>query len=199
MGGVKGDAIDTPFRRFRQMVLSVADDGMPNGGELHPNLVLQAGHERYPDEGRAAKSAFDVVAKLCTGRFAIARRSEFLKHSFASEMMDECAFGLGQMAADDRQVLAYWSVSEELPHQGVTIALRLREKQDPRGKAVDAMDGEGALAAEFQLGGEQGERRLSVGAFDGNSEEAGRFVDGDNRVVFVQDDQLVWTVRPLHS
>jgi hypothetical protein len=74
MGGMKSYARDAAVVGFGGMVLSVADDRMADGGELHTDLVLQSGDEGDPDERSGAQTAFDRIAKFSAGGFIPWRR-----------------------------------------------------------------------------------------------------------------------------
>ncbi len=71
MRRMKSDAGDSTFGGFLRAVLSVADDRVTDHGKLHPDLILQSGHERNPDQRSAPKRPLDGIPQFSAGRFAV--------------------------------------------------------------------------------------------------------------------------------
>ena len=69
MPGMKSHAINAPLRGLFRTVLSVAEDGMANGGKLYSDLILQSRHQFDADQRSAAQHTFHGIAKFRTGRF----------------------------------------------------------------------------------------------------------------------------------
>lgn len=68
---MKCDTGDEPLRRFRGVVFSVTDNRVADGGELHPNLILQSRYQGNPDERGAPKMAINRIAKFRARRIAV--------------------------------------------------------------------------------------------------------------------------------
>ena len=47
---VKSDAGDSPLRRFRRVVFSVADHRVADRRKLHSDLILQSRHQRHSNQ-----------------------------------------------------------------------------------------------------------------------------------------------------
>jgi hypothetical protein len=190
MGGMKSYARDAAVVGFGGMVLSVADDRMADGGELHTDLVLQSGDEGDPDERSGAQTAFDRIAKFSAGGFMSRGGGQALEHSLASKVVDERSLFGGEMSANDCEVLPHGSVGEELLDECVAIGVGFGKEQDAGRKAIDAMDDEGTLLFRFQFGGKQRPCGRGVGAFDGDGGKSGGLVDGDYGIVFVEHGEV---------
>jgi hypothetical protein len=69
-----------------------------------------------------------------------------LKHPGAPEMVNKCAFRLGEMSANEGKILPDRCVAEKLLNQFVSIGLSFRKEHDPGRKTIDPVDNEGALS-----------------------------------------------------
>jgi hypothetical protein len=152
---MQGDAGNPALGRFRRVVLPVADDRVTNGRELHADLILQAGHEGDADERRACERALDGIPKLRTSRLGVVFPGQFLEHAVAAEVVDECPFGGGKMAANHGEVLSGGSVGEELSNERIAVRFRLGEEENAGRETVDAMDDERPLPSSFELRGKE--------------------------------------------
>ncbi len=92
MRRMKSNAGNSPLRRFRQVVFSVADDRVADRRKLHPDLILQPRRQRHPDQRSAPERAFDAISKFRASRFGVALRAQRLKHSFTSKVVNERPF-----------------------------------------------------------------------------------------------------------
>lgn len=162
MGGVKSDASDASLFSFGRMILSVADDGMADRGELNANLILQSGKESDSHERRAAKTAFDGIAKLGSSSFWVARGGNFLKHSFLPKVVDEGSFARAEIATHDGKVVPHGRVFEELLNERFAIGPGFCEEENPGGVSIDTMHHNGPLPFGFQLGRKKSESRWSA-------------------------------------
>jgi hypothetical protein len=194
MRGVKGDARDSALRRFRRVVLSVADDRMADRRKLHSDLVLQSRHQRNPDQRSGPKRAFHGIAKFRASRLGAALRGQSLKHSFPSQVVNQRPFLGAGLPANHREILPHRSMGEKLADQRVSIRLGLGKEQNPGRKPVDAMDDENSLSLPSPFGGKERKSGRSIGAWHRHSRKSGRLIDGHNGIVFVKYDQ-----RSLHS
>jgi hypothetical protein len=71
------------------VVFSIADYGVADGRKLYPDLILQPGRQRNPDERCGAKAALDGILKFCASSLGIAGRTQSLEHSFSTQVMHE--------------------------------------------------------------------------------------------------------------
>jgi hypothetical protein len=99
---MESDATNSPLRRLYRVVFSVANHRVADRGKLHPDLVLQARHQRHSDERCASKVAFDDVPKLSRSRLPVALSGQSLEHSFSSKVVNEGSFFGAEMAANHR-------------------------------------------------------------------------------------------------
>lgn len=189
MGGVEGDAGDATLVGFRRMIFAIANDRMADGEKLRPDLILQSGEQRDPDQRSGAQAAFHAVAELSPGGLRVALRGQFLEHSLAAKIVNQSSFRRGQMAANDREILADGSVLEKLADQEIAISLCFGEEQNAGSETIDAMDHEGSLPTGMQVRGEHGKRRREGQAFDGDGGEAGGLVDGHDGVIFIKNGE----------
>ncbi len=116
MRRVQSDASDAPLRCFRGMIFSVADDWMSDRRKLHPDLILQSRRQRNPDERCGPKSTFDNKPKLRASRLRVPLRAQLLKHSFASQVVNQPSIFGGEMSTHDSEILPHRCVSDELFH-----------------------------------------------------------------------------------
>jgi hypothetical protein len=72
-------------------------------------------------------------------------------HAFFSKVMDESSLFGGEVSAHYCQILTNRSVRKKLFDQRVAIARSLDEEENSGGKAVDAMDDQGALSTGLQV------------------------------------------------
>lgn len=198
--GVKGDSIDAALLSLGRMILPISNHRVSDGGELHPDLVLQPGHECHPDQGSAAHTALHRVSEFSASCPRILRHAHFLEHPFPAKIVHKGTFLRAEMSANNREVLPHGRVSKELADESVTIALRLGKEQDARGKSVDPMHNERTLSLPPECSGHQGQRRHGVGSFDRYGWHSGRFIDRDDRFIFVEDLKVrTFAGAPLHS
>jgi len=105
MSGMESNPGDTPLLCLRGMVFPVADDWMTERRKLNADLILQSSHQRNPNEGRAAKKAFDRIVKFRSRPFRVALPGQLLEHSLLAKVMNERSiFGL-EMPAHDGKIL----------------------------------------------------------------------------------------------
>src|SRR5690242_7851768 len=145
----------SPLRRLFRVILAVADYRMAKRRKLHPNLVLQPGHQSHSHQRSTAKAAFDHVVKLGTSRFRIILASLLLKHSFAPKVVNQRALLGGEMATNHGQILPHWRVVEKLADQKVAVSFGLCEQQNSGSETIDAVHHKGALLALYQFCGKQ--------------------------------------------
>ena len=195
MSCMKSDASNSPFRRFRQAVLSVADDRVADRGKLHSDLILQSRHQRNSDQRSGPKRALDGVPEFSPGRFGVAVRGQPLKHSFSSKVVNERPFFGGQMPANYCQILSHRSMAEKLSNECVSIRFGFCKEQSPGRETIDAMYDKGSLSLRFQFCGKKRQGRRCIGAFHRHSQKSGRFIQGHDRIVFVEDDKFPGETR----
>ena len=195
MRGMKSDASNSSLRGLGRVVLSVADDGMADGGKLHPDLVLQSRLQRDSDERSGPKRAFDGIPKLSPSSLGVTRRGQSLKHSFSSKVVNERRFFGAEMPANDCEILPHRTVSEKLSNQCVSIPRGFRKKQNAGGKTIDAMYDKGALSPRVQFCGKQRPCGRRVGACHRHSRKSGRFIEGHHDIVFVEDGKIPCETR----
>jgi len=190
MGRVQRDASDSFLRRFRGIVLSVADDGMSDGRKLYPDLVLQSGHQTHADERRGPKTALDGIAKFSASRFGIAAGGHLLKHSLLPKVVNERAFGGGEMSANDGEILAHRSVEEKLLDQRLAIGPSFCKKQDAGRVAINTMHDQGSLSSGSQFLRKKRECGGRIRVIGRHGQEFGRFIERHYGFVFIELDQL---------
>ena len=187
---MKSDASNSPLRRFRWIVLSVADHGVADRRKLHADLILQSGHERDSDERCASKGAFDGIAKLGTRRFGVASGGHLLKHSYLSKVVNERPFSDAKMPANYREILPHRSVAEKLPNERFAIRPGFCKEQDPGRIAIDAMYDIGPLSLGSQFCTKKRQGGWGTGVIRRHCQQFRRFVEGHDGIVFVEHDQL---------
>ena len=133
---------------------------------------------------------FDKVSKLSPRPVGVAVRGQPLKHSFSSKVVNERPFFRRKMAANYRQVLSHRSMGKKLSNQCIPIPRAFCKEQNPGREPIDAMDDKGSLSLRFQFCGKKRQGGRCIRAFYRNSQKSGRFIDGNNRIVFVEDSQL---------
>ena len=148
---MQSDAIDQWLLRFGLVVLAVADDRVPNGRELHTNLILQPRNECDPHQRSLAERAFDGILEFGTRCFAVLFRAQLLMHPFFPKIVDQGSFFRIEMSANYCQIVPDGSVREKLSDQCVPIACSLGEQQNSGSKAIDAMYDQRALPARLQV------------------------------------------------
>ena len=87
MRGMKRNASNELFRRFRPVVFSITDNRVAHRGKLRPDLILQSRHQLNPDERSIRKLAFDGISKFGTSCLGIFRRAQPLIHSFTAKIV----------------------------------------------------------------------------------------------------------------
>src|SRR6476620_4277009 len=137
------------------MVFPVADERVPHGGKLRPDLVLQPCHQLNPDERGIRKNAFYGISKFGAGRLRVSGRPQLLKHSLAPKIMDQRARSCAETAAHYREILPYRSVGEKLLNERITVAIGLGKQQDPGGKTVNAMNDQRSLSFRLEFSDQQ--------------------------------------------
>ena len=187
---MKRDASNSPLRRFRYVVFSIADDRVADRRKLHSDLILQSRHQRNSDQRSGAKTAFDAIPKFSTSRLGVALRGQPLKHSFSSKVVNERPFLDAEMSAHDREILPHRSVAEKLSNQRLSIRLGFCKEQNPGRKTIDAMHHKGSLSPRFQFRGKQRPCGRRIGAFHRHRWKSGRFIEGHDGIVFVEDNKL---------
>jgi len=190
MRGMKGNASNSPLRRFLQVVFSVTDDRVADCRKLHPDLILQSRHQRNADERSAQKGSFDAIPKLGTSRFGVALRAQLLKHSFTPKVVNERPFWGAETPANYREILPHRSMAEKLSNEYIPVRLSLRKEQNPGRKTIDAMYGKSPLSPQFEFCGKKRQCGGSVGASNRNSRKSGGFIDDRYGVVFVKHGEL---------
>ena|SRR5437667_767637 len=86
---VESDASDQPFKRFCRMIFPVTDDRVADCRKLRSDLILQSSHQRNSDQGRAGKKSLDGISKFSARRPGVSLGAQFLKHSYASEIVNK--------------------------------------------------------------------------------------------------------------
>ena len=146
MRGMKRNASNELFRRFRPVVFSITDNRVAHRGKLRPDLILQSRHQLNPDERSIRKLAFDGISKFGTSRLRVSRRAQLLKHSFPSKIVHERPCLNAETAAQYREILPCGSMFEKLPHQCISIRTGFRKQQSPGGKPIDVMHDQRSLS-----------------------------------------------------
>jgi len=187
---VQSDASNSPLRRFRRVVFSVADDRMADRRELHPDLILQSRHQRHSNQRSAQKRALDGISKLGTSRFGVALRAQYLERSFTSKVVNERPFLGGETPANHREILPDWSMAEKLSNECISIRFGFRKEQNSGRKTIDAMYDEGPLSLQFQFRGKQRQSGRSIGACNRHRQKPGRFIEDHHGIVFVKHEKL---------
>lgn len=190
MRRMKSNAGNSPLRRFRQVVFSVADDRMADRRKLHSDLILQTRHQRHPDQRSAPERAFDPISKFRASRFGVALRAQRLKHTFTSKVVNERPFLGAGTPANNREILPDGSMGEKLPNEYIAIRRGFRKEQNPGRKTIDAMHDQGPLSLQFEFCGEKRPSGRSIGALDRHSRKSGRFIEGHHGIVFVEHEKL---------
>ena len=168
---------------------------MANRRELHADLILQSRHQVDSDEGCGAKVAFGGVAKFGASRLRVALGGQLLKHAFLPKIVNEHAFLDGEMPANDGQILPHRSVEAKLLHERVAIGRSFCEEQDAGCVTIDAMHDKGALSLRFQFRGKKRLGGWGIGVIGGHREQFGRFIQGDDGIVFVELDKFARGTR----
>ena len=75
MRRMQRDTIDTPLRGFLRIIFSIANDYVPDCGELHPDLILKARHQFDPHQRSTSQTLFDAISKFGPGSPRIGLRS----------------------------------------------------------------------------------------------------------------------------
>ena len=187
---VKSDASDSPLRRFRQVVFSVTHDRVTGRCKLHSDLILQSRDQGNSDERSAQKRAFDGISKFGTSRLGVALGAQPLKHSFPPKVMHEVPFLGAETPANYREILPHRSVAEKLSNERIPIRFSFRKEQNPGSKTIDTMYDKGSLSLQFQFCGKKRQGGRCIGAFHRHSQESSRFIEGHDRIVFVEDGKL---------
>lgn len=104
--------------------------------------------------------------------------------------MTERPFFDAEMPANYYKILPHRTMAEKLSNEGISIGLAFCEKQSPGRETIDAMDNQGSLSLRFQFCGKKRQGGRSIGAFDRHSQKSGRFIEGHDGVVFVEDGKL---------
>jgi hypothetical protein len=125
--GMKSNASDELFRRFRAVIFSIANNRVAYRGELRPDLILQSCHQLDPDQRSIRKKAFDGISKFGTSRSGVSRRAQLLEHSFTSKIMHERPCLNAETAAQYREIFPYGRMSEKLSHERISIRTGLRK------------------------------------------------------------------------
>ena len=190
MRRMKSHAGNSPLRRFRQVVFSVADDRMADRSKLHPDLILQPRRQRHSDQRSAPERAFDPISKLRTSRCGVALRAQRLKHSFTSKVVNERPFLGAGTPANNREILPDGSMGEKLSNQCIAIRLGFRKEQNPGRKTIDAMHHQSSLSLQLEFCGEKRQSGRSIGALDRHSRKSGRLIEDHHGIVFVKHEKL---------
>ena len=147
---MQGNAVDQPLRRFRPVVLSIADERVADGRKLRPDLILQSRHQRHADQRSIRKKAFDGIEEFSPRRFRVSLGAQTLKHSFAPKIVNQRPLLGAETAAQHRQILPHGSMVEKLSNQWIPVQLGFGKQQNPGGETIDAMNDESALSLQFQ-------------------------------------------------
>jgi len=118
---VKSDAGNSPLRRFRQVVFSVAHDRVSDRRKLHTDLILQSRRQRNSNQRCAEKRAFDRISKFGTSRFGVGLGAQLLEHSVTPKVMYELRLAGAEAPANHREILPQWSMAEKLPNEYIPI------------------------------------------------------------------------------
>ena len=187
---MKSDTSNSPLRRFRRMVFSVADDRVADGGKLHPDLILQPRQQRNPDERSGQQRAFDRIPKFSASRFRIALRGRSLKHTFSSKIVNERPFSGVEMSPNYCEIPPHRGMAEKLSNEYVPIRLGGRKEQNPGRKPIDAMYDKDSSSGRFQFCAKQRQGGLSIGVPYRHGRKPGRFIDGHDSIVFEKHGNL---------
>ncbi|MGB7719091.1 MAG: hypothetical protein WBL65_04275 [Bryobacteraceae bacterium] len=190
MRRMKSNAGNSPLRRFRQVVFSVADDRVADRRKLHPDLILQPRRQRHPDQRSAPERAFDAISKFRASRFGVALRAQRLKHSFTSKVVNERPFLGAGTPANNREILPDGSMGEKLPDECIAIRFSFRKEQNPGRKTIDAMHHQSSLSLQFEFCGEKRPSGWGIGALDRHSRKSGRLIEDHHGIVFVKHEKL---------
>ena len=194
--GVKSHAINSPLRRLLRMILSVAYHRVSDGRKLNPDLVLQPGHQRDPHQRSAAKPPFNLVAKFSPHALLVALLCQPLKHSYFPKIVDECSLIGGELSANDGQILPNGRVPDELFRQLRPVRLGFGKEQNPGSETVNAVHHKGLLLLPLQLCGKQRQCGGHIGALHRHCCKPGRFIQGHDGIVFIENGELPCLTRP---
>jgi len=81
-------------------------------------------------------------------------------------------------------------MAEKLSNECVSIRLGFCKEQNPGRETIDAMYDKGSLSLRFQFCGKKRQGGRCIGAFHRHSQKSGRFIEGHDRIVFVEDGKL---------
>jgi len=151
---VQRDPGDSTLLGLVGAVLAVADDRVAGRRKLHPDLILQACEQRDSDQRSSPQRTFDRIMEFCSRRFRIFLRAQLLVHAFFSKVVDQCSLFLGEMAANNSQILPDRCMRKKLPHQLLSISRGLRKQQNSGCETIDTMDDQSPLPATLQFRGE---------------------------------------------
>lgn len=151
MGCMQRHSVNSLLLRLSRMMFAVADHGMSNRRELHPDLVLQTCYQRHAHQSSTPQRLFDNVMEFGPGSIPVVGPAQLLKHSGFSQVVHQSAFAGGQMAANNCHVFSFRNVRKELPYQCIPVSLSFGKQHDPGGEPVNAMNSECLLLLCFQL------------------------------------------------
>ena len=183
---MKSNAIDQPLRRFRHVVLSIADDRVADRRKLRSDLILQSRDQRHSDERSTRKKAFDGILEFSARRFRVSLRAQPLKHSLPSKIVNERPFLGAETAAKHREILPHGSMAEKLYNERISIQLGFRKEQHPGREPIDAMDDKSSLSLQLESCGKQRQSGRSIGAFNRHRRKSGRLIEDHHSIVFVK-------------
>ena len=172
------------------MIFPVTDDRVADCRKLRADLILQSSHQRHPDKSGAGKKPLDGISKFGPSGFGVSLCPQVLKHPYASEIVNQSPLFGVQAPAKNHQILPVWLMPEKLSNEHISIGLGLGEEQNAGRETVDAMDNQGSLPPRRKSLGKQRQSGRTVGAFDGHSRQARRFVDGHYGIVLVKHGKL---------
>ena len=172
----------------------VADDGVPDRGEMHPDLVRSPRLEAKRDEGRRRhRPEHPVMRHRPDSGLPPARRSAASIARVANEVETDRSGGLRDASFDERHVLALDVVAPEEFLEAVERLAGARENDRAGGFLVEAVDDShvGALAVPvLEVGVDPRKERVLLVGLRREREEARRLVDDDDVGVFVEDGEL---------
>ena len=184
---MKSDASDSTLQGFFPAIFSITDNRVADGGKLRPDLVLQSRHQRSPDQRGGAKRPLDRILEFSTSRPRVTRCSQLLKHSFSPKVVNQRPFFRTELPTNYCKILPYWSMTEKLSNECISIRLGFCKEQNPGCETIYAMDNKSPLSLRFQFCRKKRQSGRCIGAFDRHSQKAGGFIERQDGIIFVED------------
>lgn len=104
--------------------------------------------------------------------------------------MHQHSFPRSHLPAHDRQILPYRRVTAKLFDECISIRGSLGKEQDSGCVAIDAVHDKGSLPFRLQFGGKKRLGGGRAGVIGRHREQFGGLIQRDNRIVFIELDQV---------